>query len=153
MLCADDFSTFDRLSLVASIQPAHLLDDIELLDRFWVGRTEKAFPYRSLVDGGAKLRLGSDCPVAPLEPWGAMAAGVSRARVGEAAGWHPEQALTTREVYEGSTWNGKAALEVGEVADLCIVDRDPLSASAEELRALKVLGTLIGGRWTHREGV
>ena len=152
MLSTEDFSTFGKLQLIASIQPAHLLDDIELLERFWEGRTHKAFPYRTLVDGGARLRLGSDCPVAPLEPWGAMAAGVSRARVGGES-WHTEQCLTNREVYAGSTWNGKVALEVGDVADLCVIERDPLTASPDELRAMKVFGTLIGGRWTHREGI
>ncbi|ORY88866.1 hypothetical protein BCR35DRAFT_288693 [Leucosporidium creatinivorum] len=155
MLLPSDFSTFGKLGLIASIQPEHLLDDIELADRFWEGRTSRAFPYRSLIDGGAKIRMGSDCPVAPLEPWGAMAAGVSRERQGEEGlgGWHPEQALSHREAYEGSTWSGRASIEVGDVADLCVTNGDPLAASAKELRAMVVVGTLLEGRWTHREGI
>lgn len=99
--------------------------------------------------------MGSDCPVAPLEPWGAMAAGVSRERAGEEGlgGWHSEQALSHREAYEGSTWSGRASIEVGDVADLCITKGDPLTASAKELRAMVVSGTLLQGRWTHREGI
>lgn len=46
MLLPSDFSMFGKLGLIASIQPEHLLDDIELADRFWEGRTSRAFPYR-----------------------------------------------------------------------------------------------------------
>lgn len=114
LLLDEDLSTFKKLGIVASIQPEHLLDDIELCQRFWPGMTDRAFPYRSLVDAGAKIRLGSDCPVAPLEPWGAMAAAVSRERAGTEGmgGWHPEQRLTNAEAWQASTWNNKTSVEV-----------------------------------------
>ncbi|ORY88870.1 putative hydrolase [Leucosporidium creatinivorum] len=140
--------------------PSHLLDDKELAERFWKGRTERAFPYRSLVDAGAQIRLGSDAPVAPLNPWFSIAAGISRSQPDEESlggggggGWHPEQCLTNREAYEASTANGRAGIREGEVADLCVVDRDPLSATPGELRGIGVGGTMLGGRWTHRVGI
>lgn len=109
-----DLPLFSKLGLIASIQPEHLNDDVELCERFWAGWEHRAFPYRWLVDAGVKIRLGSDCPVAPLEPWGAMAAAVSRERAGQEGlgGWHEEQRLTNREAWEASTWNGKARIEV-----------------------------------------
>jgi predicted amidohydrolase YtcJ len=67
LLLDEDLSLFKRLSVVASIQPEHLCDDIELCERFWPTMTHRAFPYRSLVDAGAKIRLGSDCPVVSME--------------------------------------------------------------------------------------
>jgi predicted amidohydrolase YtcJ len=48
-----------------------------------------------------------------------------------------------------STSNGKAGIEVGDRADLCIIDLDPLSATAKEFRRVKIGGTMLGGRWTH----
>ena len=92
---------------------------------------------------------------APLEPWGAMAAAVSRERAGTEGrgGWHSEQRLTNLEAWQASTWNNKVSLEVGDVADICIVESDPLTASAKDLRRMRVLGTLLEGRFTHREGI
>ncbi|KAK4051916.1 hypothetical protein OIV83_002621 [Microbotryomycetes sp. JL201] len=100
-----DLPLFAQLGIIASIQPEHLNDDVELCERFWPGREHRAFPYRWLVDHGAHIRLGSDCPVAPLEPWGAMAAAISRERAGQEGlgGWHEEQRLTNREAFEAST--------------------------------------------------
>jgi hypothetical protein len=51
---------------------------------------------------------------APLEPWGAMAAAVSRERAGyEGMGaFHAEQRLTNLEAFQASTWNNKVSLEV-----------------------------------------
>lgn len=63
LLLDEDLALFGKLGIIASIQPEHLCDDIDLCERFWPGMTHRAFPYRSLVDAGAKIRLGSDCPV------------------------------------------------------------------------------------------
>lgn len=63
-----DIPLFKKLGLVASVQPVHMIDDKELCDQFWPGRTERSFPFHSLVEAGVELRLGSDAPVAPLDP-------------------------------------------------------------------------------------
>lgn len=44
-----EFEKFKEVGVVASIQPSHLLDDKELADRFWQGRTGRAFAYRLVV--------------------------------------------------------------------------------------------------------
>lgn len=121
LLSWSDLPLFKSLNLVASVQPEHLNDDKELADRFWAGRTERAFAYQTLLDAGIPLVLGSDAPVAPLEPWGAMAAAISRERAGEeeTGAWHPEQRISKLAAYEAST-GGRARIVVGDVADLCI---------------------------------
>ncbi|KAL8279334.1 hypothetical protein RQP46_008371 [Phenoliferia psychrophenolica] len=155
LVSTSDFPLFAALSLIASIQPEHLNDDKELCDRFWGGRSDRAFAYRSLEDAGATIRLGSDAPVAKLDPWGAMAAALSRERAGEegtsGAAWHPEQRLSSNEVaWAASTWSGRTSVEVGEVADLCVLPMDPLVATPKELRAMQMWATMLGGEWTHR---
>jgi predicted amidohydrolase YtcJ len=37
----------------------------------------------------------------------------------------------------------------GRLADLVVVDRDPLTCDPEELPALEVVATMVGGRWVH----
>jgi hypothetical protein len=39
---------------------------------------------------------------------------------------------------------------VGDVADLVVLDDDPLSARGAALRGMGVAGTMLQGRWTHR---
>lgn len=42
---------------------------------------------------------------------------------------------------------------VASIADLMITECDPTGLSGEELRRAPVLGTLLGGRWTHRRSI
>src|SRR5581483_6501907 len=90
------------LGLVASVQPAHLLDDREPTDRVWPDRSERCFTFRSLLDHGVEVSLGSDAPVAPLDPWLAIAAAGHRGRPADQP-WHPEQAITAAEAIAAST--------------------------------------------------
>src|SRR3546814_7113287 len=64
--------------LRASVQPAHLLDDRDVTEHCWPDRMDRCFNLRSMADQGGALRLGSAAPVAPLDPWLAMAAAVHR---------------------------------------------------------------------------
>ncbi len=145
---ADDFARFARLGIIASVQPEHAMDDRDVADRYWAGRTDRAFAFASLVASGAEIRLGSDAPVAPLDPWVAMAAAVSRAR-DEREPWHSEQRLLSSVALAAST-GGRTAVEPGSVADLVVTEADPLTADDLRLRHLEVAGTMLGGRWTHR---
>ncbi|MES2092313.1 MAG: amidohydrolase family protein [Actinomycetota bacterium] len=142
-----DVPRFAALGVTASLQPEQAMDDRDVADRYWSGRTARAFPLRSLIDAGATVVLGSDAPVAPLDPWITIAAAVGRARDGMPA-WHPEQAIDAAEAIAASA-HGRQRVAEGQTADLCVVDIDPLTATADELRAMPVSATLIAGRITH----
>ncbi|MDQ0754878.1 amidohydrolase [Arthrobacter sp. B3I4] len=147
-----DFARFGELGLTASVQPAHALDDRDAADSNWAGRTERAFPLRSLLDAGAVLALGSDAPVAPLEPWVAMSAATTRARGDGRPPWHPEQALTRQEALAASS-RGRRRISVGDPADVVVLDADPLAVSDAEFAAMPVGATLVAGRFTHGGGI
>ncbi|NQX27594.1 amidohydrolase family protein [Microbacteriaceae bacterium VKM Ac-2854] len=146
LVAAADLPRFAELGVVASVQPEHAVDDRDVADRYWHGRTDRAFPLRSLLDAGATLALGSDAPVAPLDPWIAIAAAVGRAR-GADAPWHPEQRITAAEALAASVRPNTGPV-AGAIADLAIVDLDALTASAAELRSMPVAATLLAGRFT-----
>lgn len=146
LITATDIARMARLGIVASVQPEHAVDDRDVADRFWAGRTDDAFAYRSLLDAGVPLAFGSDAPVAPLDPWVAIAAAVHRTR-GARPPWHPEQRLSIAEAITASV---RSRIQRGAVADLAIVDLDPFAADAGQLRQLPVAGTMLGGRWTYR---
>jgi predicted amidohydrolase YtcJ len=143
-----DFPRFAKLGLVASVQPEHAMDDRDVADRHWAGRTGRAFAFGSLHAAGATLRLGSDAPVSPLDPWHAIASATSRSR-DDREPWHPEQQLSL-EVALAASSRGRTGVVAGEVADLVIVDRDPFESTRDELRTMPVAATLLGGRFTWR---
>jgi predicted amidohydrolase YtcJ len=145
LIAAPDITRLARLGLIASVQPEHAVDDRDVADRYWAGRTGHAFAYRSLLDAGVTLALGSDAPVAPLDPWVTIAAAVHRTR-GEREPWHPEQRITVTEALAASAHHPIAA---GAVADLVVLERDPLTATADELRTLPVAATMLAGSWTY----
>ncbi|MFF2031700.1 amidohydrolase [Arthrobacter sp. NPDC058192] len=144
----EDFVRFGRLGVTASVQPAHALDDRDAAEANWAGRTDRSFPLRSLVAGGARLALGSDAPVAPLDPWTAMSAATARARQDGRGPWHSEQALTRQEALTAST-RGRGRLRVGDPADIAVLDGDPLAVSDADFAAMPVAATLVAGRFTH----
>lgn len=141
-----DFARFGALGLVASVQPEHAMDDRDVADLHWPGRTGRAFAVASLQRAGATLRLGSDAPVSPLDPWIAISAAVSRSRDGRRP-WHPEQRISVESALAAGT-RGRVGVVPGEPADLVVAERDPLMCSAEELRTMPVAATLLAGRFT-----
>ncbi|MDM7892392.1 amidohydrolase [Curtobacterium caseinilyticum] len=150
LLVDTDVERFARLGVAASVQPEHAMDDRDIADRYWDGMTERAFPFASLLRAGTELRLGSDAPVAPLDPWVSMAAAVGRDRDGRQP-WHPEERLSALAAWRASTTGRAVAPSVGDVADLVLLADDPLTATSTGLRGMRVLATAIAGRFTHRE--
>jgi predicted amidohydrolase YtcJ len=140
-----DLPRFAALGVAASVQPDHAMDDRDVAERYWAGRTDRAFPLRSLLDAGATVLLGSDAPVSPLDPWVTLAAAVGRARDGREP-WHPEQEVSAMEAIAAST---RGAIAVGQPADIVVVERDPIGSTADELRTMPIFATLLGGRTTY----
>jgi predicted amidohydrolase YtcJ len=153
---AEDFPRFGRLGIVASVQPEHAIDDRDVTDLYWADRSNRAFALRTLVDQGARLLLGSDAPVAPLDPWVSIAAAVTRTRDGREP-WHPEQSLSLSEALACST---RSTIEVGQPADIVVLDADPYwlvdacgqdaAKASDAVRAMPVWLTFRRGEVTFR---
>jgi predicted amidohydrolase YtcJ len=147
LLQPEDIARFAELGITASLQPEHAMDDRDVADSLWAGRTDRAFLVGSLHRAGVKLALGSDAPVAPLDPWISMAAAVERTR-DEREPWYPDEQLT-REVALAASTRG-LRLEPGARADLAVCEQDPLTVPADALRTMAVAATLVDGRVTYR---
>ncbi|HEX6150715.1 amidohydrolase [Nocardioides sp.] len=143
----DDVRRMAELGVTASVQPAHLVDDRDATDRLWPGRGERCFAFRWMLDDGVTLALGSDAPVAALDPWLAVAAAVHRTVDGREP-WYVEQAITLREALSAST-DGRGTVGTGHPADLVLLDDDPLGSWAGRLPAPAVAATWVGGRLVH----
>ncbi|MGB4137496.1 MAG: amidohydrolase family protein, partial [Microbacterium sp.] len=115
-----DLARFARLGVAASVQPQHALDDRDAADRLWATQTAIAYPLASLHRSGATLRFGSDAPVAPLDPWQAIAAAVLRTD-DERLPWRPEERVDVETALAASARGGTgggAGVRPGAAADL-----------------------------------
>jgi predicted amidohydrolase YtcJ len=157
LLTEEDVGRFAEVGVAASVQFSHATSDRDIAERFWAGNTERAYAYRSLVDSGAVLANGSDAPIEELDPLAGICAGALRT-LDERDPWHPEQALTTEQALEATilapAWlardeRRRGKLIPGFLADLVVLDRDPLAVPPEELPEVQVVATMLGGRWVH----
>lgn len=144
----EDVRRMAELGITASVQPAHLLDDRDVTEQLWPGRGDRCFALRWMLDDGVRLAMGSDAPVAPLDPWLAMAAAVHRS-ADEREPWHPEQSITAREALAAST-DGLGMVAPGHPGDLVLLDADPLAgsgSSAEVAAHLRGMAERVCGTW------
>ena len=149
LVATADVERMARLGVVASVQPAHLLDDRDVTHQCWPDREDRCFPLRSMMDAGVVLAMGSDAPVAPLDPWEAMAAAVHRTG-DEREEWNAAETITVAQALSASV-DGATTVGVGSLADLVLLDSDPYAGGASgpdaaaQLRALEVALTLVAG--------
>ncbi|MFD5225604.1 amidohydrolase [Microbacterium sp. NPDC058342] len=138
-----------RLGVVASVQPAHAVDDRDLASELWHDQPAMGYPLASLFAAGAAVRFGSDAPVAPLDPWRTIAAAVHRTD-DERAPWHPEERVSLDVALGASSRHGEARIVPGAVADLALCGADPHALDRQGLSTMPVVATVLGGRLTHR---
>lgn len=150
MLKPADIPRFAKLGLTASIQPQHAMDDRDVITRFWANPGGIPYAFKALHDAGVRLRMGSDAPVAPLDPWMAISAAVFGTESSDREPFQPEQCLDARTALAASTAVGRDRPEPGDPADLVLLDRDPYAVpTPEEMRAMPVAATMLAGRWTY----
>ena len=157
LLAPEDLGRFAALGVAASVQFSHAPSDRDIADRFWAGKTDGAYAFRSLWDSGALLANGSDAPIEELDPLAGICAGVLRT-LDERPAWHLEQAVTVEQALQASTVNPawlarherrRGRLIPGHYADLVVLDRDPVAVAPEELPDVRVVATMLGGAWVH----
>jgi predicted amidohydrolase YtcJ len=153
-----DFDRFTRMKVVASVQPYHAIDDGRWAEkRIGTQRAKTTYPFRSFLDRKVPLALGTDWPVAPLNPVLSIYAATTRATLDgkHPQGWVPEQKITVAEAIEAYTVGSayaefqerdKGSLEAGKLADMVILSEDLFSIDLAAIKEAKVVATIVGGR-------
>ena len=110
-------------------------------------------PLRSLVESGLHVALGSDMPVSPPSPIAAIATAVTRSsRRGAAV--NPAEAVdaatalrlhTEGGAYAAADEHLKGSIAPGQLADLVVLDADPLAVEPDAVRDIGVAMTVVGG--------
>jgi predicted amidohydrolase YtcJ len=156
-LSPEDLPRFSELGVACSVQFSHAPSDRDLAERFWPGRLEGAYAFRSLLESGAVLANGSDAPIEELDPLAGIRAAVTRT-IDDRPGWRMQEALTVEDALHATTvapaWlagdeRTRGKLVPGHLADLVVLSRDPVECPQEELGTVEVVATMVGGRWVH----
>lgn len=157
ILAPADVRRFAELSVIAAMQPTHATSDM-----YWAGRRlgeerlRYSYAWRSLLDSGARLALGSDFPVEQVNPMLGIYAAVTRRDLEgwPPQGWQAQERLTRHEALRGFTLDAAYAafmehrvgsLEAGKRADFVVLDRDIMRIEDAEIPRVGVLETWLDG--------
>jgi len=163
-IAAGDIPRFGRLGVLASFQPLHANPDPTWMGT-WIAnvgpeREQRAFAWKAVLDGGARLAFGSDWPVVTLSPWPGLQVAVTRQSLDgfPEGGWLPQHQVTLEEAVHAYTMGGayamrrekdEGSIEPGKLADLIMIDRNIFEIASREIAKTEVLLTMVGGRVVH----
>lgn len=141
----DDIARFAALDVIASMQPIHATSDYLMADALLGARARYAYAFKSLLNSGARLAFGSDCPVETLDPWAGIHAAVTRERAnGEPrGGWYPQEKLSVEQAVRAYIG---APLRAGNLGDALVLAHDIFTLPAREILQTRVEHTVVGGR-------
>jgi predicted amidohydrolase YtcJ len=161
-LIPEDFARFEKLGVIASVQPYHAIDDGRWAEKK-IGRERlrSMYAFQSLLKSGAVLACGSDWTVAPLNPLTGIYAAVSRRTLDgkNPDGWFPEEKISLEEAIKGYTLNPayaefaehlKGSLEEGKWADIVILDQNLFEMPPEKILDTRVIMTVLDGEIVYK---
>jgi predicted amidohydrolase YtcJ len=155
----DQLDSFKDLDVITSLFPLHT---------FYWGDWHKEIigdslantisPTRTALNKGLKITIHTDAPVALPNLMRMIGISVDRkSRSGQIIGekerltpYEALQAITTWSAYQHFEEHQKGTLEVGKLADMIILDKNPLKASPSEIKEIKVLETIKDGVIVYR---
>jgi len=147
---------FKELKVVASMQPSHLLTDMNWAEsRLGPKRAAHSYAWAEFLKRGVVLAFGTDYPVEPVTPFRGLYVAVTRQSENGKKSYYPEQKISIEQAIAAYTTGSsfaefgekqKGKLEPGMLADLVVLDRDITSVPPAKILETEVLRTVVGGR-------
>jgi predicted amidohydrolase YtcJ len=151
-----DFARFRQLKIIASMQPNHLLTDMNwAIARIGPERAKHSYAWNEFLKNKVVLAFGTDYPVEPITPFRGLYAAVTRKNEAGTKEYVPEQkisidqaiaAYTTGAAYAEFAESEKGRLAPGFLADFVVLDRDITDIPPAQILQTKVLRTVVGGK-------
>ncbi len=151
-----------EMGIIAEMQPYHTIDDMRWMEERIGERGRWAYAFKTLEDAGVLLSFGSDWPGTNAawytsNPLQGMYAAVTRQTMDgqPEGGWFPEERISAESALKAYTVNNawvageedyKGQIKVGYLADLAVLEDNPLEVEGSRLRDLRVLITMVDGK-------
>src|SRR6476646_2009572 len=156
VIAPEDFKKYKDLGVIASVQPNHLLTDMNWAEAH-IGpeRAKHSYPWKEFEDSGIPLAFDTDFPVEPITPFRGLYAADSRTDEAGTKEYYPEQKLTIDHAiyaytigaaYSEFEEDKKGQLSPGMLADFVVLDRDITKVTPPEILKTRVLRTVVGGK-------
>ena len=158
IIADEDIARMKQLGLIASVQPAHMVDWLKGCGEKLYGHTLNLLEsrYRTLIDAGIPYSIGTDMPVVSAEPLHTVYEAVTRRDADGImrAPMTPDQAMTLPEALKGYTIGAAYAsnmedkvgtLEAGKYADIAVIDKNLFAIPPEEIKNCRNICTVFGG--------
>jgi predicted amidohydrolase YtcJ len=153
---AQQILRFKELKVIASMQPSHLLTDMNWAEsRLGAKRAEHSYAWAESLRRGVVLAFGTDYPVEPVKPFRGLYAAITRMSEDGRKTYYPAQkinieqaiaAYTTGAAFAEFAEKQKGKLEPGMLADFVVLDQDITAAQPAKILQTKVLRTVVGGK-------
>jgi predicted amidohydrolase YtcJ len=151
---------FKKLKIIASMQPSHLLTDMNWATaRLGPERAAHSYSWSEFLNSGVILAFGTDYPVEPLNPFRGLYAAVTRKSEDGKKDYFPAQKLTIDQAIAAYTTGAafaefaekdKGKLAPGMLADFVVLDRDLTASLPAKILGTKVLRTVVGGKTVYQ---
>ncbi len=151
-----DIPRFRQLGVIASMQPNHLLTDMNWAeDRLGPQRAAYSYAWKAFLDAGVPLAFGTDYPVEPITPFRGLYAAVTRKNEAGTKEYFPANKLTRGQALSAYTQGSayaefaekhKGKLVPGYDADFILVDRDLYTVDAPAILSTVVKATWVNGK-------
>ena len=153
---SSDIPRFTKLGVIASMQPNHLLTDMNWAeDRLGPKRAAYSYAWKAFLDARVPLAFGTDYPVEPITPFRGLYCAVTRMDEKGKKTYFPENKLTRGQALyaytQGSAYaefaeKHKGKLIPGYDADFILVDRDLYKVGAPAILDTVAVETFVSGK-------
>lgn len=156
---ADQIRRFVQYKMTPSLHTLHTyyFADAHIANR-GMQQTEYISPMRDIIDAGLHPTNHTDFLVAPLDQMFMLWSAVNRvSRSGDIIGKDQRvtpleglKAMTINVAYQYGEQDLKGSIEVGKLADLVILDKNPLLVDAASIKDIQVIETIKAGKSIYR---
>lgn len=158
----EQIARFRQLNVIASMQPNHLLTDMNwAISRIGPERAKTSYAWKSFLNSGVMLAFGTDYPVEPITPFRGLYAAVTRKNEAGTKEYFPEEKITIQQGITAYTSSAafaefaeedKGTLTPGKLADFVVLDRDITQVAPADILETRVLRTVVGGKTVFQTG-
>lgn len=163
VLSPEDLDRFNKLGVIASMQPKHvgLIERESYLSRVGKDQNPLFFPTNTIMKTGAKVAFGTDYPIAPLNPMLGIYSALTR-EDGNGLVWKQEECISLADALINYTKNPAygckrdheiGSIEVGKLADIIVLNKNLFDIPVEQIPQTKVILTMVDGEVVFENGI